>query len=173
MASRMPWLARQATKAAGPCPGGKAFPCAPALWPVFPTDVQAAGVVLTGCPAALTGPLDRSQAPGWPGRDENDQVVADPFEVGDQVGGQHDAEALLGDRLHQALQELPPGERVQAGDRLVEDEQFGPLGHRQGEGEGSFQSRDDPRAAGTSGISGHESAPVAVSPLQRRSGPPG
>ena len=23
--------------------------------------------MLTGCPAALTGPLDRSQAPGWPG----------------------------------------------------------------------------------------------------------
>jgi hypothetical protein len=35
--------------------------------PVFAIDAQAAGVVLTGCPAALTGPLDRSQAPGWPG----------------------------------------------------------------------------------------------------------
>ena len=32
-------------------------------------------------------------------------------------------------------QELPPGERVQAGDRLVEEEQLGPLGERQGEGE--------------------------------------
>ena len=51
------------------------------------------------------------------------------------MGGQHDAEALLGDRLHQALQELPAGQRVEAGDRLVEDEELGPLGHRQGEGE--------------------------------------
>ena len=28
---------------------------------------QAAGIVLTGCPAALMAPLDRIQAPGWPG----------------------------------------------------------------------------------------------------------
>ncbi len=37
---------------------------------VFSIDdaVQAAGVVLTGCPAALTGPLDRIHAPNWPGR---------------------------------------------------------------------------------------------------------
>ena len=54
-----------------------------------------------------------------PGRDENDQVVADPLQVSDQMVGQHDAEALIRDRLHQALQELPPGQRVEAGDRLV------------------------------------------------------
>ena len=70
-----------------------------------------------------------------PGRDKNYQVVAYPFQVGDQVRGQHDAGAVLGDRLHQALQELPPGQRVQAGERLVEDEQLGPLGQCQGEGE--------------------------------------
>ena len=42
---------------------------------------------------------------------------------------------MLGDDLHQALQELAPGQRVEAGDRLVEDEQLGPLRERQGEGE--------------------------------------
>jgi hypothetical protein len=42
---------------------------------------------------------------------------------------------VLGDRLHQALEELAPGQRVQAGDRLVEEEKLGPLGECQGEGE--------------------------------------
>src|SRR6266487_3410733 len=53
MASRMPWLVRQPGKSG-----------------LFSIDgaVQAAGVVLTGCPAALTGPLDRIHAPNWPGR---------------------------------------------------------------------------------------------------------
>jgi hypothetical protein len=42
------------------------------------------------------------------------------------------ADLMLGDGLHQALRELPPGQRVEGGDRLIEDEQIGPLGHRQG-----------------------------------------
>ena len=33
------------------------------------------------------------------------------------------------------LEELAPGQRVQTGDRLVEEEQLGPLGDGQGEGE--------------------------------------
>ena len=70
-----------------------------------------------------------------PGGDEHDQVVADPLQVGDQVRGQHDAEPLLGDGLHQALQELAPRQRVEAGHRLVEEQQLGPLGQRQGERE--------------------------------------
>ena len=37
----------------------------PAL--AFASDTQAAGVVLVPRPVALMGPLDRSQAPGWPG----------------------------------------------------------------------------------------------------------
>ena len=67
--------------------------------------------------------------------DQHDQVVADPFQVGDQVRGEHDAELVLGDGLHQALQELAPGQRVEAGDRLVEDQQLGALGDAQGERE--------------------------------------
>ena len=47
--------------------------------------------------------------------------------------GQHDAELVLGDGLHQVLQELAAGERVEAGDRLVEDQQLGALGDAQGE----------------------------------------
>ena len=60
--------------------------------------------------------------------DQHDQVVADALDVGDEVRGQDDAQLLLGDRLHQVLQELPAGQRVEAGDRLVEDQQLGPLG---------------------------------------------
>ena len=60
-------------KPAGPVAGAPEPPCVAWLVPVFTPpvfaiDAQAAGVALTGCPAALTGPLDRSQAPGWPGR---------------------------------------------------------------------------------------------------------
>ena len=49
--------------------------------------------------------------------------------------GEHDADLVLGDELHQALQELAPGQRVQAGDGFVQDEQLGPLGDGQGQGE--------------------------------------
>ena len=66
-----------------------------------------------------------------PAGDEHDQVVADPLEVGDQVRGQHDADPVLGDDLHQRLQELAPRERVEARDRLVQHQQLGPLRHRQ------------------------------------------
>ena len=69
------------------------------------------------------------------GVDQHDEVVADPFQVGDHVRGQQDAELVLGDRLHQHLQELAAGERVEARDRLVEDQQLGPLGQAQGERE--------------------------------------
>jgi hypothetical protein len=42
---------------------------------------------------------------------------------------------VLGDRLHEVLQELPAGQRVQRGDRLVEQQQLGPLGDAEGERE--------------------------------------
>ena len=58
-------------------------------------------------------------------------MVADSFEVGHDVGGEQHADLLLGHSLHQHLQELPSGQRVQARDRLVEDQQLGPLGQPQ------------------------------------------
>ena len=104
---------------------------------------------MTCCPAGSAsgsrrGPVSRwwvasssSTSPATRTREstEHDQVVADPLEVGDQVRGQHDADAVLGDDLHQALQELAPGQRVEAGHRLVEDQQLRPLGHGQGQRE--------------------------------------
>ena len=69
------------------------------------------------------------------GVDQDDDVVADAFEVGDDVGGEQHADLLLGDGLHQHLEELAPGQRVQARHRLVEDQQLGPLGQPEGQGE--------------------------------------
>jgi len=59
--------------------------------------------------------------------DEDDEVVTDPLEIGNQVRGQHDADRVFGDDLHQALEELPPCERVQAGHGLVEEQELWPL----------------------------------------------
>lgn len=54
-------VAGQAVRMVGPGAGTLA------LLYCLSSAMQAAGVVLTGCPVALTGPLDRSHAPGWPG----------------------------------------------------------------------------------------------------------
>ena len=51
------------------------------------------------------------------------------------MGGEDDAGVVLRDRLHQVTQEVATGKRVEAGDRFVEDEQLGPLGDGDGEGE--------------------------------------
>ncbi len=101
----------------------------------------------------LAGDLD-------PRVDEHDQVVADPLEVGDQVGGEHHAHAVLGDDLHQALEELAPCERIEARDGLVEHEQLRPLRDREGEGElGALAARELARLL------------ARVEPEPRRSGP--
>src|ERR1017187_2327450 len=64
----MPWLVRH---------------CVQAGLPVG----QAAGLVLTGCPAALTAPEERIQAPGWLGRKSrvNPKVPLGPMRVGSWV----------------------------------------------------------------------------------------
>ena len=69
------------------------------------------------------------------GVDEDDEVVADAFEVGDDVRGEQHADLVLGDGLHQYLEELTSGERVQAGDGLVEDQQLGPFRESERESE--------------------------------------
>ena len=49
--------------------------------------------------------------------------------------GEHDAHPAFGHGLHEAPQELPPGQGVETGDRLIEQQKLGALGHGQGEGE--------------------------------------
>ena len=64
---------------------------------------------------------------------EHDQVVADALQLVHDVGGEQDGHPAFGDRAHEDLQELMSGQRVEAGHRLVEDEQVRPL--RQGQGQ--------------------------------------
>ena len=93
---------------------------------------RGAGPVSRWCVASRssTSPATRTC-----GVDQDDDVVADPLEVGDDVRGQQHADLVLGDRLHQHLQELASGQRVEAGDRLVEDQQLGSLREPEGQRE--------------------------------------
>ncbi len=58
---------------------------------------------------------------------EKDDVVGDALDVRDHVGGDHDRGFQLGDAVHQQLEELAGGERVEPLERLVEQDQFRPL----------------------------------------------
>ena len=49
--------------------------------------------------------------------------------------GEHDADALFGDDRGQIVEELAPGQGVEAGYRFVEEQQFGSFGHGKGEGQ--------------------------------------
>ena len=63
--------------------------------------------------------------------DEDDEVVADPLEIGNEMGGKNDAHPVFGDDLHQAAEKVAPGNRVETRDRLVQDQQLGPLRDRE------------------------------------------
>ena len=78
--------------------------------------------------------LDRAGDP-HPRGDQHDHEVAHALQVGDQVRGQDDARPLLGGDVADAVQEVAPGQRVQAGHRLVQDQQVGLLRDGQGERE--------------------------------------
>ena len=60
-----------------------------------------------------------------PAGGEDDEVVADALEVGDDVGREDDRQLALGDGFDDGLHELAPRERIERGDRLVEEEQLG------------------------------------------------
>src|SRR5919198_2322496 len=62
---------------------------------------------------------------------QQDQVVADALQLGDDVGGQQHGQALGGDRVHERAQEVAAGQRIQVGHGFVQYQQPGPLGQRQ------------------------------------------
>ena len=68
-----------------------------------------------------------------PGRGQHDQVVADPLQVRDQVRGQDHGQAARGYPVGQQGEEVPPGQRVERGDRLIQQQQPGLLGQDQGQ----------------------------------------
>ena len=53
------------------------------------------------------------------GANEDDQVVADPLQVGDQMRREHYAYPVPGHDLHEALEELASGKRVEACHGLI------------------------------------------------------
>ena len=73
--------------------------------------------------------------------------------------GEHDAHLLVGHDLHQALEELASGQRVQARHRLVEQEQLRPLGDRQ--------------QSGRAGLAGHRRATRPAGAGRGRAARPG
>jgi hypothetical protein len=84
------------------------------------------------CPVRGQQLVDRAQHL-HPRGVQDDEVVADPFQVAHQVRGEQHGRALLGDRPHQHLQELAAGQRVETGHRLVQQQDVRPFGQCEGE----------------------------------------
>ena len=53
---------------------------------------------------------------------EDDQLIADPLEIGDDVRGEDDRDSGFGHRLQDTGEELPPRQRIERRDRLVEQQ---------------------------------------------------
>jgi hypothetical protein len=64
---------------------------------------------------------------------QHDEVVSHPLELGQDVRGQDHRDAVLGHRGHHRGHELVPGQRVEHGQRLVQDQQLRPAGQRDGQ----------------------------------------
>ena len=69
------------------------------------------------------------------GAGEHDEEVGDPLELGDLVRGEQHRDAVVGHRGHHRGQEVLPGDGVERGQRLIQDEQPRPSGQRQRERE--------------------------------------
>ncbi len=51
---------------------------------------------------------------------QDDEIVADALQLGDDVGGEQHRGATVDASVEHRREELPPGERVQVGQRLVQ-----------------------------------------------------
>jgi hypothetical protein len=60
------------------------------------------------------------------------------------VRGEDHRDVEFGDERHEVLQERAARERVEGGDRFVEDEQLGPFGGGEGEGELGLLAAGEP-----------------------------
>jgi len=77
------------------------------------------------------------------------EVVGDPLELREDVGRQHDRDAIVGDRRHHRRHEVVAGERIEHRHRLVEHEELRPASQRQGQRDlGLLAARQLPRLAG-------------------------
>jgi hypothetical protein len=62
------------------------------------------------------------------GIDEDDEEIANAFQISDEMRGEDDTHTLSSNDLHQSLEKFASGEGVEARYRLVQDEQLGPFG---------------------------------------------
>lgn len=77
------------------------------------------------------------------GRRQDDEVVADALQVGDDVGGEQDGHSALGGGFHEGLEEGAPGQGIERGGGLVQHEQLRSLGERQRQGDlGALATRE-------------------------------
>ena len=82
---------------------------------------------------------------------EQDDVVADALDVGDHVRRDDDGRAGLGDAVHQQLEQLAAGERVEAREGLVQQHELRPLAEHERQREArtfALRERADLRARG-------------------------
>ncbi len=79
---------------------------------------------------------------------QQDEVIADPFDVRHQMRGQDDGQPARRDGVGERAEEMPPGERVQGRERFVEQQDLRPLGQRECEGHlSALAARQRPTAA--------------------------
>jgi len=69
------------------------------------------------------------------GAGEHDEVIGDPLKLGHLVRREQHRDSVVGHRRQHRRQEVLPGDGVERGERLVQDEQPGLPGQRQGERE--------------------------------------
>ena len=90
------------------------------------------GPIRIRCDSSSSSTLPASRTPPL---GQQDDVIADALDVRDHVRRDHDRRRRLGHAVHQKLQELAAGERVEAGERLVEQHELRPLAERERERE--------------------------------------
>jgi hypothetical protein len=81
-------------------------------------------------------------AQAHPGGRHQDEVVGDPLEIVHQVRGEHHRDVTFDGQVGEGGEKLAPGERIERGERLVEQQHPGPLGQRQAQRDlGSLPTR--------------------------------
>lgn len=110
--------------------------------------------------------IDLAREP-HPAAAQYQQVVTDPVELGEQVRRQHDGGAVLGGLGQQQCGEPVPGDRVEPGQRLVEEEEFGAPGEGQGEPEAGALPAGEGAARASRGSRPSRTIRSAHAPFQR------
>jgi hypothetical protein len=85
-------------------------------------------------PVTVEQPIDLARQPQL-AAGQQDEVIGHPLQLGQRVRGQQHGHAVVGHRRQHRGHEVLPGQWVEHGQRLVEDEQPWPPGQRHGQRE--------------------------------------